>query len=353
MSAAKKAIRNCGVIAVGLASLLLVLAPAASAKPRALYWGAWIGDQFTGEEPPWDMSAVSRFEGYVHKGLSLIEFSAPFSDCATSPCEYYEFPTAQMQNIRNYGAIPFLSWNSGVSGRADNSGHRLADINSGQFDGYIREFAEAAREWGHPFFLRFNWEMNGNWFPWSEGVNGNGPGEYVSAWRRVHDIFAFVGATNATWVWCPYADAQRRLTPIRRFYPGNSYVDWTSLDGFNWGKNDVNPLPWRSFNALFRNSYNEIVKKIAPTKPMLLAETASSGGPKAKAAWIRAMFKQIATRFRRIRGVIWFNQVDRGVQWPIETSTAASRAFSRGVRKHPYRGNHFGSLSGGPIRPPG
>ena len=44
------------------------------------------------------------------------------------------------------------------------------------YDSYIRGFATAAKSWGHPFFLRFNWEMNGNWFPWSEGVNGNKTG---------------------------------------------------------------------------------------------------------------------------------------------------------------------------------
>ena len=77
---------------------------------------------------------------------------------------------------------------------------------AGRYDEYIREFAEEARAWGHPFFLRFNWEMNGDWFPWSEGVNGNPSGEYVAAWRHVHDIFAAVGATNVTWVWCPFVD---------------------------------------------------------------------------------------------------------------------------------------------------
>jgi beta-mannanase len=30
--------------------------------------------------------------------------------------------------------------------------------------------------------------MNGNWFSWSERTNVNQPGEYVAAWRHVHDI---------------------------------------------------------------------------------------------------------------------------------------------------------------------
>jgi hypothetical protein len=353
MTRASRKLRRGAMLALLLALACLALAPAAEAKPRPLYWGAWIGDQLTGEEPPWDMGALSSFESRIHKGLSMLEFSAPFSDCSARPCAPYPFPTAPMESIRNYGAIPLLSWNSGVTGRESSSRHQLAEINSGRYDSYIREFAEAARAWGHPFFLRFDWEMNGNWFPWSQGVDGNSAGQFVPAWRRVHDIFDQVGATNATWVWCPYADAQNRLTPMRRYYPGDSYVDWTCLDGFNWGMNNkVNPLPWRSFDQLFRGSYEQIVKQIAPDKPMLLGEMASSGGGSLKAKWIRDMFKQLATRYQRVRGLIWFNQVDRGVQWPLETSPASSRAFSRGIRSYLFRENAFQSISSRPIQPP-
>ena len=47
--------------------------------------------------------------------------------------------------------------------------------------------------------------MNGNWYPWGVGVNGNKPGEYVEAWRHVHDIFVQEGATSdVKWVWSPH-----------------------------------------------------------------------------------------------------------------------------------------------------
>ena len=111
----------------------------------------------------------------------------------------------------------------------------------GRYDAYIREFAEAAKAWGHPFFLRFNWEMNGNWFAWSEGVNGNQPGEYVAAWRHVHDIFTSVGATNATWVWCPNVDPGKEFDDLALALSGRRYVDWTCLDGYNWGTNPTGP----------------------------------------------------------------------------------------------------------------
>ncbi len=83
-----------------------------SGAPTTLYWGAWIGNQLTGDEAPWDMGAVSKFEGMAGKGLSVVNFSSPFADCSSSPCSFYEFPTEPMESIREHGAIPFFSWAS-------------------------------------------------------------------------------------------------------------------------------------------------------------------------------------------------------------------------------------------------
>ncbi len=363
------------VSALAIAALFAVLAaPAGAAAPapgghqgkkhkrhrkpppqRPTYWGAWIGPQLTGEQPPWDMSSVSRFEELTGKGMSLLEFAAPFADCSQSPCAFYRFPAYEMNVIRNYGAIPFFSWGSQsipVPPDLNEPDFQLADLANGAYDGYIREFAEAAREWGHPFFLRFDWEMNGDWFPWGEFANGNTPGSYVAAYRHVHDIFTAVGATNATWAWCPYADVQHRFGPLARYYPGDAYVDWTCLDGFNWAKNGVNSQPWRSFDQIFAGSYRTITRKLAPKKPMLLAEFASGGKSHRKAEWITQMFKDLRSKYRRIRGLIWFEQIDRGVQWPIESAPKVTEAFRKGIKASSFRINQYSGALGGPVGPP-
>jgi hypothetical protein len=320
---------------------------------RGIYWGAWIGSQLTGGEPPWDMSAVNHFSGMVGKGLSLLEFASPFADCSRTPCDFYRFPAYEMQTIRDYGAIPFFSWGSqSTPASLDQPNFQLADIASGAYDSYIREVAEGARAWGHPFFLRFNWEMNGSWFTWGKNANGNRPGEYVAAWRHVHDIFTQVGATNATWVWCPYVRATPKLGPLAPYYPGDSYVDWTCLDGYNWGENSINPMPWTSFDEIFGASYHAIVDKLAPDKPLLLGEMASNGSPRAKARWIDDMFKVLRTKYRRIRGLIWFEQIDRGVQWPLETAPAVTKAFSSGIRQRGFKDNAYSALAGPKVVPP-
>jgi hypothetical protein len=302
---------------------LLALPSAAAAKPRPMYWGAWIGSQLTGGEAPWDMEAAERFEAELGRGLSLLHFSSPFAECDDSGCSYYSFPAEEMDRIREHGAIPLFSWNSGTIGENPRD-IRLVDLSSGRYDFHIRAFALAARDWGHPFFLRFNWEMNGNWFPWGVGVNGNRPGDFKAAWRRVHDIFHQVGADNATWVWCPYA----RDEPLRPFYPGGRYVDWTCLDGYNWGPESPEPAPWRSFREIFSAAYSRVAGQIA-----------------------RRMFAALRRGFPKVRGLVWFNKVDREVDWPLETSDAASQAFSRGLLRG-YKQNVFSGLQRSPIPPP-
>ncbi|MGN6274810.1 MAG: glycoside hydrolase family 26 protein [Solirubrobacterales bacterium] len=340
---------------LSVAALAAPGAAAATQRPHAsLYWGAQIGEQITGEAAPWDMTAVQAFQQAAGKGLSLIEFSAPFAECDDSggSCVMTKFPSTPLENARRYGAIPVFSWNSTASPPSlTQPAFSLGKVIDGSFDSYIREFAIKAKAWGHPFFLRFDWEMNGFWFPWSEGVNGNTPGQYVAAWRHVHDIFTSVGATNVTWVWCPNVDLYSSLTPLGELYPGNEYVDWTGLDGFNWGQRRGSP-GWQSFNQVFHRTYKRIITRVAPSKPVMLAEVASSDKGGSKPLWIKDMLSKVRHRYRKIRALIWYDLNDRGTHWPIETSKKVSRAFHAGIKAGAYRANSYADLPAGPIQPP-
>jgi hypothetical protein len=316
-----------------------------------LYWGATIGKQLTGGQAPWDMSAVTAFEELAHKKVSLVQFFMPFANCSTS-CSFYSFPKTPLENVRLHGSIPVLSWSSAsIPSSKEESDFQLSDVIQGRYDSYIRQFAEAAKAWGHPFFLRFNWEMNGNWFSWSEGVNGNKSGEYVAAWRHVHDIFTAVGATNATWVWCPNIDPTNSFQNLSSLYPGDAYVDWTGLDGYNWGTNPVKPGGWKTFDQLYRSTYGNIVGKLAPSKPMMIGEIASSEYGGSKAAWVKETFTKIPSEYKAIRALLWFDTYSDGMDWPAETSETSISAFAEAIQSSSYVGNAFSSLTASAIQP--
>jgi mannan endo-1,4-beta-mannosidase len=346
--------RACVAFAL-LATGLLVLPTIAAAKkhpPRPLYWGAAIGRQYTGTQAPWDMTAVTDFESSVGKNLSLLSFYSPFADCNRSPCEFFGFPGVPMENIRRHGAIPFFSWSSSAATRDEirQPAFALRRIIDGSHDPFIESFAENAREWGHPFFLRFDWEMNGFWFPWGEGVNGNKRGEFVTAWRHVHDIFSRLGANNATWVWCPNIALARRLQNLRQFYPGDEYVDWTCLDGFNWGTTGNSP-GWLSFNEIFESTYRKMAK-LAPDKPMAIGETASEEGGGSKSAWIRNALRVLPAHYPKVRAFVWFDEKKQARRWPLSSSKPAQRAFNKEIAREIFMPNVYSGQPAGKILPP-
>ena len=319
------AVVSLALVAVGVAAFARA-APAAKPSAKRILWGAWIGSQFTGSDAPGDWRAVTAFEkrNTGGKRLRMLHWYSPWRSPSTGAT--YPFPRPAFARVRAHRMIPVLSWSSrGISD---------ADIAAGHWDAYIRSWASAAKSWGHSLFLRFDREMNGWWFNWGSGTGGNTPADFVAAWRHVHGIFADVGATNVRWVWCPNVDPYHKFTDISLLYPGDAYVDWTCLDGYN-GDN-----PWRSFNRLFAGSYRHVLQ-IAPSKPMLVGEVASTETGGNKARWIRNMFAVLPRRFPRIRGLLWFDESVSGpgghTDWPIETSARASAAFAKGVRSRPFR----------------
>jgi hypothetical protein len=320
--------------------------PPPPAPKHRILWGAWIGRHLTGTEAPFDMRATMKFQQLAGKGLSVIHFSSPFAACRANGCSPYTFPVGAFDNVRHYGAIPFFSWGSSSSPlQKPEPAFTLGSLIDGSHDAYIRSWALAAKAWGHPFFLEFDWEMNGNWIPWGESANGNRHGQFVQAWRHVHDIFTSVGATNASWVWCPNIDPSGSFTPLYGLYPGNAYVDWTCLNGYNRN------APWQSFDHLFGSTYS-IVAQIAPTKPMIIGEVASTEAGGSKAAWITDMLNALPTRYPLIRGVLWFEKYF-GYPYPIETSRSSRTAFANGIASPVYVPNVFAKLQDGPISPPG
>ncbi len=320
--------------------------PAATAltTPGPLYWGAYI------DGAPWDLARQDAFEARAGKGASLMHWGQPWWHDG----RYQPFQTDVFDRVRARGSIPVLDWGAwdyccGI----DQPAFASAAIARGDHDEYIRQWAAAARAWGHPLFLRFNWEMNGWWqFPWAEQVNGNQPGDYVRAWRHVHDLFAAVGATNVTWVWCPNI-IDPKATPLDTLYPGDQYVDWVAMDSYNFGTNPGEG--WHSYTEIIGPTYTAL-RQLAPTKPIMIAEVASSEYGGDKAAWIRdALGVQLPARFPAVKAVSWFNWNDNNpnLTWPIESSAAASAAFGEVVGgSAAYLPNRFGALDTAPILPP-
>jgi mannan endo-1,4-beta-mannosidase len=218
--------------------------------------------------------------------------------------------------------------------------YSLASIIDGRHDAYIDMYAESIAAFGHPVTIRLMHEMNGNWYPWGSGVNGNDVGEFALAWQHVHDRFTALGVTDVQWLWAPnavYTGAQQ-LAPL---YPGDAYVDAVGVSNYNWGDDhrDGWDTEWTTFGGLFDQSFAEL--RSITSRPIWVTEVASSNSGGDKAEWLAAMLAEVSAR-PEIAGVVWFDQVDkaRDVDWRIETEPAAASAWRQGFGARPV-------LSGG------
>jgi membrane-bound metal-dependent hydrolase YbcI (DUF457 family) len=222
------------------------------------------------------------------------------------------------------GAVPLVTWEPW--GQFQGAGVSLWEIASGGWDAYIAQAARQAVVWSGPLLVRFAHEMNGGWYPWGASVNGNTPAVYRSAWRRVVSIFRSEGADNVRWVWTPYADLGK--LPFKRYYPGDKWVDWAGLDGFNWG------YPFMSFRKIFDSSYEALAR--LTSKPLMIAETGSVEEGGNKAAWVRRAMR-VLPRYTHIKALVWFSDIHPdGTDWRVDSSPSALNAFRQALRVPEY-----------------
>jgi hypothetical protein len=146
------------------------------------------------------------------------------------------------------GRIPLVGWGCGLS----------TSIKNGGQDAVIRKTAEAMKAFGHEFFMRYCWEMDGD----KRYSEVGSPEDFVAAWIHIYNIFKEVGADNVIWVWCGNANTFKNRNSHTNayaweYYPGDDYVDWVSADGYNWAASyrnrdaDYKRDRWRSFVEIY------------------------------------------------------------------------------------------------------
>jgi mannan endo-1,4-beta-mannosidase len=265
---------------------------------------------------PYDITELDAFEQAAGRQVDLM---LVFQDLA-----HVRFDRSLLEPLLERDTLPMIGlepWDH--TGTPDQPVYALRRIAAGDHDAVLREWAEGLRDLGTRVLLRPMHEMNGTWYPWAEAANGNRPGDYVAAWRHLHDLFDNAGATNVEWVWAPNT-VFPSSTPLAGLYPGDTYVDWVGIDGYNGGT-ALDWGGWVDVADLFGPTLDEI-RRVAPGKPILIAETGSAEAGGDKAAWIADLFAFMG-RQPDVRGIVWFDH-DKETDWRITSSPEARRSFA-------------------------
>lgn len=231
----------------------------------------------------------------------------------------------EAKNFYNSGHIPELTWEPQING----VGVSYDAVVAGSYDAYITSMAQSVAALGFPIRISLAPEMNTDWTPWGIGLQGNNADNFKLFWRHVVQKFRDAGTTNVQWIWSPNVTPDNAATLYGNYsniYPGDSYVDFMGMDGYNWGSSQSWSV-WQSFSDVFGSSYKELTAM--SSKNIILMEVASTELGGSKAAWITDMFNQLQTNFSHIVGFTWFD-INKETDWRINSSTTAQAAFVAG-----------------------
>lgn len=312
-----------------LAVLLLVVSCGSSSGSGSLVpgplepadgalFGAWV-KPLTGWNRPDVEAAIETLEGGLGRRFGIDHHYYPWRIPFPSWQEPWDFAN---------GRIPMIS--TGIVS--------TKKVNSGSLDQAIASRADGVRDLGRPVFLRWFYEMDGDYL----SHLSRSPSSFIRAWRRARWIFATRGAWNAVWVWCPTAYAFRE-GEAQQYYPGDQYVDWVCADGYNWAPTRPGDS-WRGFQEIYQAFYDF---GVARGKPMMVGEYGClERNPGEKAAWIADAHSVLKEAFPRIGAVVYFNSKgDPGYDWRVETSESSFQAF-RAMGADPYFNPSVEALGG-------
>lgn len=323
-----------------IATASAAITPSPTATPSAapthfVYFGAWTEGLWNDPALTLNPSKLSELQNKIGKKAAIAHFYTGWSNLTNSAL------ISQLNVVKANGWRPMISTNPYFFDRCVSNGKNIYKATmDGDCDGFLADTAKNLKSYGSPVFLRFAWEMNIDSMEWSIQKTGSTPAEYVQAWRRFHDIAVREGATNILWVFSPNIITPTSIS-YSSLYPGSGYVDWTGLDGYNWGTTQ-SWSKWESFSTVFRNSYNSLLS-VAPGKPMMIAEvnTTDVGGD--KSAWYTdALSVQIPNNFPQIKAIVFYNEnrsAKEGVNWLIDISPQSLEAFSKFIQNPTYLSN--------------
>uniref|UniRef100_UPI00355C9EEE Endoglucanase H,Endothelin-1 receptor,Soluble cytochrome b562 n=1 Tax=Homo sapiens TaxID=9606 RepID=UPI00355C9EEE len=269
--------------------------------------GAWVGTQPS-------ESAIKSFQELQGRKLDIVH---QFINWSTD----FSWVRPYADAVYNNGSILMITWEPWE--------YNTVDIKNGKADAYITRMAQDMKAYGKEIWLRPLHAANGDWYPWAIGYSSrvNTNETYIAAFRHIVDIFRANGATNVKWVFNVNCDNVGNGTSYLGHYPGDNYVDYTSIDGYNWGTTQSWGSQWQSFDQVFSRAYQALA---SINKPIIIAEFASAeiGGNKAR--WITEAYNSIRTSYNKVIAAVWFHE-NKETDWRINSSPEALAAYREAI----------------------
>ena len=283
-----------------------------------------------------NIQAMENWQGKKHAVVHL------FANWCDSPANFDGFFDQQLINIWNNQNVPLISWEpflchpscnpTDTEVRSATPGDIETRSVNGEFDIYLSKWADRMQVFlsgpdgvyntadDRRAYMRFAHEMNGSWFPWAPtpGSGGNPASDYIQMWQRVRNIFLYRGmeSTHLQWIWSVNNNTSLGYTP-EQLYPGDDYVDWVGISGYNWGTSQTWSsweTPAQTFGTLLSRLRTLSKRPIAITEVATTADTATGISVVAKAQLTTDLLKYALDQ--DIKMVVWFNDA-KETDWKV------------------------------------
>ncbi|WP_207492494.1 glycoside hydrolase family 26 protein [Aridibaculum aurantiacum] len=282
---------------------------------------------------------IIRLEDSLHNRLPIISIYTAWGSKKDQV-----FPLLRAQAIYDLGSIPMITWEPWLNdfdpavypfnaAAANKNKGGMRAVADGKYDQYIDRWAQDAKKYGLPFYLRWGHEMNDPYrYPW--GQQNNQPEDYIAAWQHVVKRFNALGATNAIWIWSPHP-----AYDAAPFYPGHAYVDWIGITALNYGT-VATWSQWWSFDDIVGKAYDSLSLY---AKPIMLTEFGSLavGGDRAK--WFDDALRSLPAKYPAVKSVVFFHAANdltttyKALDWSFDQDKEVVSVIRKAVASWPKK----------------
>ena len=305
---------------------------------------------------------IKNFENYVNFKHDIVQYFSSF-DVRTHPDMITPYFTTIPKNIWKFGKIPMLTWYPSTSQVEKTPLDICKRIYSGLFDDYLKSCCQAMANFindskidpvlGNPkIYIRFAHEMNYKNHVYSSNTN-----DFIKMWKYVYNyVRNFESSSNKTqlskdnvlFVFCP-GNFTSEAFPFELYYPGDDYVEWKGLDGYNWGGK-----AWQHFDEIFMpylvrmNKLSSLplsICEFGTTAKIINKQNKVEYNSDAKREWIRNAYDWLSKLDNinkyNIRMSIYYNlsrnnDIDSGIFIPNKTK--------KGMSSLNYETNNYNTL---------
>ncbi len=242
---------------------------------------------------------------YLEKEM---EYSFPILLNYTHFNNTYKHPNLEYRLQNAYKNNKTLELTLQTAWKQPGEGNMVYDVLDGDYDEFLKDYAQTVSDFDHPVLFRLGNEMNGDWCPYSSYNTSKDTEVFKEFYRYIYQVFSDAGADNVIWIWNPngksFPDFQWNHEVM--YYPGDEYVDIVGLTAYNTGTY-YSGEKWTEFAELYDSLYAEYQKRYS--QPMMITEFASSSVGGDKSQWIRNMFAHIKS-YPDIKIAIWWDGCD-------------------------------------------